>query len=211
MESEHRLWTDKWVHLTDWLGSPQTTKVDAEGMDLYLATKQEPVRPGQPAKKQAGPAITGAEKILLRSSVSMTLYVAPDSGLLSNGKDPARPSAQPVDVKVAKDPSLKPDAGSTQPVTKDKVIILTPGPFSYDLTKDFAQFDIPAHDAHQTSKFPEVVHLERQHELPSGEANGTITRLENQLAALLAYGKSMFHREAARRQDQTQKRQEITE
>ncbi len=44
-----------------------------------------------------------------------------------------------------------------------------------------------------------------------GEANGTIARLENQLAALVAYGKSMFHREAARRQDQTQKRQLILE
>jgi hypothetical protein len=43
------------------------------------------------------------------------------------------------------------------------------------------------------------------------EANGGIARLENQLAALLAYGKSMFHREAARRQDQTQKRQVILE
>ncbi len=44
-----------------------------------------------------------------------------------------------------------------------------------------------------------------------GDANGSIVRLENQLAALLAYGKSMFHREAARRQDQTQKRQVILE
>jgi hypothetical protein len=44
-----------------------------------------------------------------------------------------------------------------------------------------------------------------------GEADGNIVRLENQLAALLAYGKSMFHREAARRQDQTQKRQIILE
>jgi hypothetical protein len=44
-----------------------------------------------------------------------------------------------------------------------------------------------------------------------GEANGNIVKLENQLAALLAYGKSIFHREAARRQDQTQKRQIILE
>jgi len=44
-----------------------------------------------------------------------------------------------------------------------------------------------------------------------GEANGSIVKLENQLAALLAYGKSMFHREAARRQDQSQKRQIILE
>jgi hypothetical protein len=44
-----------------------------------------------------------------------------------------------------------------------------------------------------------------------GEANGNLVKLDNQLAALLAYGKSMFHREAARRQDQTQKRQIILE
>jgi len=42
-----------------------------------------------------------------------------------------------------------------------------------------------------------------------GEANGNLVRLENQLAALVAYGKSMFHREAARRQDQSEKRQVI--
>jgi hypothetical protein len=42
-----------------------------------------------------------------------------------------------------------------------------------------------------------------------GEANGHLTRLENQLAALVAFSKSMFHREAARRQDQSAKRQVI--
>jgi len=45
--------------------------------------------------------------------------------------------------------------------------------------------------------------------LSLGEANGNLVRLENQLAALIAYGKSMFHREAAKRQDQTEKRQVI--
>jgi hypothetical protein len=44
-----------------------------------------------------------------------------------------------------------------------------------------------------------------------GEASGHITKLENQLTALIAYGKSMFHREAARRQGHTQKRQIILE
>jgi len=42
-----------------------------------------------------------------------------------------------------------------------------------------------------------------------GEAAGNLARLENQLAALIAFGKSMFHREAARRQDQSEKRQVI--
>jgi hypothetical protein len=42
-----------------------------------------------------------------------------------------------------------------------------------------------------------------------GEASGHLVRLENQLAALVAYGKSMFHREAAKRQDQSEKRKVI--
>ena len=45
--------------------------------------------------------------------------------------------------------------------------------------------------------------------LSFGEATGHLVRLENQLAALVAYGKSMFHREAAKRQDESQKRQII--
>lgn len=42
-----------------------------------------------------------------------------------------------------------------------------------------------------------------------GEATGNLVRLENQLSALVAYGKSMFHREVAKRQNQAEKRQVI--
>jgi hypothetical protein len=42
-----------------------------------------------------------------------------------------------------------------------------------------------------------------------GEAAGNLLRLENQLSALIAYGTSVFQREAARRQDQAEKRQVI--
>jgi Mrp family chromosome partitioning ATPase len=42
-----------------------------------------------------------------------------------------------------------------------------------------------------------------------GDATGNLLRLENQLSALIAYGKSMFHRESAKRQDQAEKRQVI--
>ena len=42
-----------------------------------------------------------------------------------------------------------------------------------------------------------------------GLANGNLLRLENQLSALIAYGKSLLHREAAKRQDQSEKRQVI--
>ncbi len=55
-------------------------------------------------------------------------------------------------------------------------------------------------------KLESIVASER---LALGEATGNLVRLENQLSALIAYGKSMFHRETARRQDQSQKRQII--
>jgi len=42
-----------------------------------------------------------------------------------------------------------------------------------------------------------------------GEATGNLVRLENQLSALIAYGKSMFHRESSKRQNQAEKRQVI--
>ena len=45
--------------------------------------------------------------------------------------------------------------------------------------------------------------------LSLGEAAGHLVRLENQLSALIAYGRSVFHRETARRQDQSEKRQVI--
>jgi hypothetical protein len=45
--------------------------------------------------------------------------------------------------------------------------------------------------------------------LSLGEATGHLVRLDNQLAALVAYGKSLFHREAGKRHDESQKRQVI--
>jgi hypothetical protein len=45
--------------------------------------------------------------------------------------------------------------------------------------------------------------------LSLGEATGHLVRFESELAALVAYGKSILHREAARRQDESQKRQII--
>jgi len=64
----------------------------------------------------------------------------------------------------------------------------------------FAQFD------EDRRRLEEEITRERSR---LGEASGHLVQLENQLAALVAYGKSMFHREAAKRQDQSEKRQVI--
>jgi hypothetical protein len=45
--------------------------------------------------------------------------------------------------------------------------------------------------------------------LSLGNATGNLVRLESQLSALIAYGTSVFHRETAKRQDQSQKKQII--
>jgi len=42
-----------------------------------------------------------------------------------------------------------------------------------------------------------------------GETTGNLARLENQLSAFIAYGASVFHREAAKQQNQSEKRQVI--
>jgi hypothetical protein len=60
--------------------------------------------------------------------------------------------------------------------------------------------------SHERQNLEQSIARER---LQLGEAAGNLVRLENQLTALIAYGKSMFHRESARRQDQTEKRQVI--
>jgi hypothetical protein len=60
--------------------------------------------------------------------------------------------------------------------------------------------------SHERQNLEQSIARER---LQLGEATGNLVRLENQLTALIAYGKSMFHRESARRQDQTEKRQVI--
>ncbi len=58
----------------------------------------------------------------------------------------------------------------------------------------------------------ERLHLEEQlgrERTRLGEATGNLLKLENQMAALIAYGKSLFHRETAKRKGQSEKRQVI--
>ena len=47
--------------------------------------------------------------------------------------------------------------------------------------------------------------------LALADARGNMSRLENQMAALLSYAKSMFHKEAAQRRDQNQQKEALLE
>jgi hypothetical protein len=168
VESEHRLWTEKWVTLNDSLDAPQNNTVSAEGMDLYLHTKQQESNPnGQPPSRKAkNDAISGVDRIVLRSAVTMNLWVDSRSGLLSAEKDDAplkdKPGASTADIG--------------EPETKDKVKITTPGPFNYDMVKNFAQFDLPPVDPHRPSRYPERVIVERKHLITPKDSDGKNVR-----------------------------------
>jgi hypothetical protein len=74
-----------------------------------------------------------------------------------------------------------------------------------------------AHRPVRLAHDPAFAHLEKERQsleseiaderLQLGEATGQLRRLENQLSALIAFGGSIYRREAARRQDQSEKKQ----
>jgi hypothetical protein len=169
LESEHRLWTEKWVKVNDSLGAPRNNTISACGMDLYLAAKREPAPSAQPtARKPKNDNVGGVERIVLRSAVTMNLWVDSGSGFLAADND----AAASKDKNADKTRAATAEADAAELETKDKVIITTPGPFNYDMVKNFAQFDIPPCDPHRPSRYPERVQVERCHEITAQENGG---------------------------------------
>src|SRR5439155_4545455 len=155
-QSDQRVWTDDVVRLVDQQSKPQPTDISGAGMVLDLLTEAPSGRPGGAppsagrGRRQQFDNITGVKSVTLHSTVDMHLYVDAHSGFLNSQKPDA-----------AKKPSGPPDKGkgaaTTQVSEKAKLIIKTPGPFSYDLQKDFARFDIPT----KKGQFPEQVLVTR--------------------------------------------------
>src|SRR5262249_26460567 len=58
----------------------------------------------------------------------------------------------------------KDGAQPAKPPEKAHLIVTTHGPFIYDLTRDFAQFDIPAPDPGRGPALPEQVVVQRLHD-----------------------------------------------
>lgn len=136
------IWTDKEVEIRDEQGRPEPTKITAEGMELYLTT-EEPNPKAPQNRKPRNETINGLDKIVLRSNVTMYLYVDAGSGFLGSEKEAA-----------AKPPAPGAD--------KRKLVIDTAGSFVYDVPKDFARFDIPDKPSQLA---PYQVHVNRYHEL----------------------------------------------
>jgi lipopolysaccharide export system protein LptA len=169
-QRDQRVWTDDVVRLVDQQSKPQPTVITGEGMVLDLLAEPPAGRPGgapAPTRGVASPAgrgrhqqfdnISGVKRVALHSTVDMHLYVDAHSGFLNNPKSDAATKPAPPD---------KGKKAATAPVPeKAQLVIMTPGPFYYDLQKDFAQFDIPAQ---RKGQFPEQVVVTRVNPTPPG-------------------------------------------
>src|SRR5262249_27360870 len=116
------------------------------------------------------------EKIRLRADVEMNLWVDARSGFLMAGSGTA-------EKKPAE--SVRPqanDAKETAPPEKAKVLIITQGPFTYDLRTDHAVFET----AHNTRPRPNFVTVDRVH-----QSDGKVDHLQCEQLEL------QFHRQSA--------------
>jgi lipopolysaccharide export system protein LptA len=134
-ESLQLVWTDKTVRLIDLQSKPHPMTIDGTQMYVYLTkeTKSaDPVKAGarQPAKSES---LSGVDRIELRKDVDMNLWIDAHSGFLGRDNGAQKPkAAQPAET-------AKPPA---PPEEKVKVVIMTQGPFTYDLHTHLATYDI---------------------------------------------------------------------
>jgi lipopolysaccharide export system protein LptA len=171
-ESRHLIWTEKTVRLTDPQSKPKPMTINGTGMDLYL-TNETPGPATGAANKSNQPTVSGLERIVLRSDVDMNLWVDSHSGLLGSGKGDAAPpggkAAAPTDAAAPSRPANDAAGTSAAPQEKSKVVILTQGPFSYDVKSDKATFDVSQHAGPR----PNVVTVDRL-----SEAEGKLDHLQ---------------------------------
>jgi hypothetical protein len=137
-DKEARVWTNGFVKLLDTQTQPEPTEIKAKGFEMHL-TRDDPKKQlaakGQPkpavahhASKGSGTNISGVDTIVLYSDVDMHLLVDADSGFPGGG-----------DAKK-KGQSVK---GKAKPPEKSRIVIRTPGTFTYDVPRDHAVFESP--------------------------------------------------------------------
>jgi hypothetical protein len=177
------IWTPDVVHLKDFQSKPLPTTIDGKGMELYFtvdhsgghgqetmpqrahgqehmpeggdtAQHGEAGKHGTAHKPPRNEMVSGVERILLHANVEMHIYSDGNSSFLSPGEDKGA-------GKVKGNPAKDRAAASPQPPRQTEVIVNTDGPFSYDLQKDVAQFNIPAAPGQPA---PRGVHVDRVNE-----------------------------------------------
>src|SRR6202035_4009974 len=79
-EKKSLVWTDGPVQLVDLQTRPDT-RILGEGLELYLAKESSPGKSDK-SKRSKSDAVSGVDRIVLRSSVHMHLTVDANSGFL---------------------------------------------------------------------------------------------------------------------------------
>lgn len=121
------------IRLTDRRGAPRSTTVTAQGLKIYLTTANQDIAP---PTKTKGSAITGVRKIVLPETVSMDIWLDPQSGFLSGGRN------------------------GNQAGERSNAQITTSGPFIYEIgpEADKARFEMrPANGPSDRPGFVQVV------------------------------------------------------
>ncbi len=131
-EARHHIWTQDPVRILDLRTKPNPTTVDGVGADLYLLA--EPPKAVATKSKKKDQSISGVDRVELRSSVRMDLWVDSQSGLLGPGHEETPTAKAP-----AKPAAANAVAGNQN--SDSQVIIQTPGPFTYDFKSDKAIFE----------------------------------------------------------------------
>lgn len=137
---------------------PPKAVIDAEGMEMELATTTPPPRPGVfPHKKNE--TISGVKRIILKEAVNMNLRVASGAPFPRNDQAPAHAKHSEKRAGRSHDSARPP---SEEPAL---VRIQTPGRFEYEIFKDYdmARFDVP----------PNI-------DLPNSPQDVTVTRINEQ-------------------------------
>jgi hypothetical protein len=147
------IWTEKELILRDFQSKPDPTCITAQGMAIYLTPETTAPTVGhQQSRKPRTDTVSGVERIVLKSNVTMHVFTDPRSGFLANTKTPTDSgSAERVTMSVS-----PPKSDTYAP--KAEVVINTAGPFSYDVLRDFALFNVPESPTEIT---PHRVHVAR--------------------------------------------------
>jgi lipopolysaccharide export system protein LptA len=156
-EQQGRVWTEGFVKLLDGQSQPEPTEVKAKGLDIYLTRQPADKAPAarSPEGKRKNAPFNGVERLVLHSDVEMHLLVDSNSGFLGSSPGKKEGAAAPPN-SVGKD---------TRPAAKSRVIIKTPGSFTYYVAPDKAIFESPPAQAGRSGGLaaPPHVAVSREH------------------------------------------------
>jgi hypothetical protein len=158
-DAKHLIYTSDDIELKDMQSKPEPIKVTATGMEIHLTGSPTSRAGSKHTPRPKAEKEPGIDRIVLRSNVDMDLYLDSRSGFLA----PSRPlpGGKGEGDKPAADPrgrANKPAATRNLPAGhRDHVHIRTSGPFSYNLQKNFARFDIPDNPKRQFAEQIDVI------------------------------------------------------